>query len=173
VRTAIAVVAALVGVWLAASAFLFVWPPVDTPRSADAVVVLSGKRKRLAEGLKLVRSGVARTLVISDGRAPGWRRANRLCAGNAPFRVVCFRPSPYSTQGEAEAVARIARRNDWRSLVVVSSTYHLMRARLLFERCTDAQVGVAKAPTTAGEFVRNVPVETGKLVYQLTVDRHC
>jgi uncharacterized SAM-binding protein YcdF (DUF218 family) len=173
VKLGLVVLAALVAVWLVACAFLFVWPPVHTPKRADAVVVLSGKRKRLGEGLELVRAGVARTLVISDGRAPGWRRANRLCAGHARFRVICFRPSPYSTQGEAEEVARLARRNRWLSLVVVSSTYHLTRARLLFDRCSDAQVGVAKAPTTAGEFARNVPVEMGKLVYQLTFDRHC
>jgi uncharacterized SAM-binding protein YcdF (DUF218 family) len=173
VKVALLLLAALVAVWLAACAFLFVWPSVNTPRHADAVVVLSGKRKRLTEGLKLVSAGVAKTLVISDGRAPGWKRANRLCAGRAAFRVICFKPQPYSTQGEAEATARLATRNRWRSLVIVSSTYHVTRARLLFGRCTDGRVAAAKAPTSLGEFVRNVAVESGKLLYQLTVDRGC
>jgi uncharacterized SAM-binding protein YcdF (DUF218 family) len=172
VRLALLAAAAL-GAWLVACGVVFVWPDVDTPKHADAVVVLSGERKRLDEGLRLVRAGVARTLVISDGRANGWKRANRLCSGEAAFRVICFAPKPYSTQGEAQETARLARRHRWRSIVVVSSKYHLTRAELLFRRCTSARVGAASAQTTAWEFVRNVPVETGKLLYQLSLDRSC
>ena len=82
-----------IAAWLAACAFLFVWPREDSPGRADAVVVLSGGRKfRLEKGLELVRADVADTLVISDGQAPGWPEANRLCAARADeagaFRVI-------------------------------------------------------------------------------------
>jgi uncharacterized SAM-binding protein YcdF (DUF218 family) len=160
---------------LAASAALFVWPREDDPAGADAVVVLAGARdSRLAKGLELIRDGAAQTLVISDGRARGWQIGNRLCDGEATgFRVVCFRPEPYSTRGEAEDVARLAQARGWRSLVVVTSRYHVTRARMLFRRCTDAAVKGVAADTSAGATAVNLPVEWGKLAYQLTVQRGC
>ena len=169
-----AVLALLLAAWLAATAVLFVWPRGGDPQRADAVVVLSGVRTaRLEKGLELVRAGVAPTLVISDGRARGWAEANRLCDGGADFRVVCFRPTPYSTHGEAADVARIARDRGWRSLVVVTSRYHVTRSRLLFGRCLDGRVSGVPAKTSPGAMAMNVPFEWGKLLYQLTVERDC
>lgn len=159
---------------LAWSAVLFVWPRENDPGRADAVVVLSGARdSRLGKGLELMRAGVAPTLVISDGRAKGWQEANRLCRGRAGFNVVCFRPKPYSTEGEAEDVAALVRRNGWSSIVVVTSRYHVTRSRILFRRCTDAAVRGVAADTSALATARNLPFEWGKLVYQLTIDRDC
>jgi uncharacterized SAM-binding protein YcdF (DUF218 family) len=170
VRVALLVVLA----WLAACAFLFVWPNDDEPRRADAVVVLAGGRKlRLEKGLELMRRDLAHTLVISDGEARGWLEANRLCNGAATgFRVVCFTPDPYSTQGEAQGVARLARERGWRSVTVVTSRFHVHRARLLFERCLpDVRVVAARYQ------LRYLPSalfwETGKLSYALAVDRDC
>jgi uncharacterized SAM-binding protein YcdF (DUF218 family) len=176
VRTGAGVLLALLlAAFLAASAVLFVWPREDEPGRADAVVVLSGARgSRLAKGLELMRDGVARTLVISDGRAPGWAEGNRLCrSGGSKFRVVCFRPEPYSTEGEANDVAKLARERGWRSIVVVTSRYHLTRSRMLFRRCGDAAVRTVAADTSAGATALNLPFEWGKLAYQLTVDRDC
>jgi uncharacterized SAM-binding protein YcdF (DUF218 family) len=167
------VLALLLVAWLVATAVLFVWPDEDE-RRADAVVVLSGVRKaRLAKGLELVRKGVAPTLVISDGRASGWTQANRLCDGGAAFSVVCFRPRPYSTHGEATDVARLARARGWRSIVVVTSRYHVTRAKLLFRRCLDEPVAGVAAKTSLGAMALNVPYEWGKLVWQLTLERDC
>ena len=169
-----ALLALVLVVWLTATAILFVWPGEDEASRADAVVVLSGVRKaRLAKGLELVRRGVAPTLVISDGRAPGWEEGNRLCDGGADFRVVCFRPRPYSTHGEAADVARLARARGWRSLVVVTSRYHLTRARLLFRRCFDGPVRAVSADTSPGAMALNMPFEWGKLLTQLTLERDC
>jgi uncharacterized SAM-binding protein YcdF (DUF218 family) len=173
--TRIRAVLALVAVaWLVATAILFVWPRQDEPRKPDAVVVLSGARKtRLAKGLELVRAGIAPTLVISGGGAPGWTEANRLCDEMEPFRVVCFRPRPDSTHGEAADVARIARERGWRSLVVVTSRYHVTRSRLLFRRCTDADIGAVAARTSPLSMAMNLPFEWGKFLWQLTVERDC
>jgi uncharacterized SAM-binding protein YcdF (DUF218 family) len=161
--------------WLAVCAFLFVWPRQDDPSRADAVVVLAGGRKdRLAKGLELMRRNVSDTLVISDGEAPGWKEGNRLCAqGGAGFRVICFKPDPYSTQGEAQGVARLARVRGWRSVAVVTSNSHVYRARMLFERCVDGEVSAVGA----GHVLRYLPSalfwETAKLTYALTADRSC
>ncbi len=116
-----------------ASVFLFILYDDDEVTMADAVVVLAGSRFRLPVGLRLVDRGVAPVLVISDGLDPRSPSANRLCREQA--LVLCPKPEPYSTRGEARLVARLARERGWESIVVVTSRFHLLRARVLFERC--------------------------------------
>ena len=163
------VVLAAVAVFFALTLYLFVLVQSDDPKHADAIVVLSGDRKRLATGVRLFTRGVAPTLVISrDGRR--WREADALCAGQ---RVVCFQADPYSTEGEARTIGRLEREHNWKRLVVVTSRYHLRRARMLFDRCTGRRPQVVAAKTTIVNYLVDVPWEWGKLVYQLTVDRSC
>jgi uncharacterized SAM-binding protein YcdF (DUF218 family) len=165
----------LVLAWVAAAAVLFLWPPQHAPPHADAVVVLAGARgPRLERGLALVRRGVAPVLVISDGWSPTWLEANRLCAGRAgPVPVVCLHPSPYSTRGEAKAFAREAASRRWASVVVVSSRYHIARARILFERCFKGTVYTNGARQSLFTRLLAVPSETAKLAYALLVRRSC
>jgi hypothetical protein len=130
------------------------------------VVVLAGDAsRRIPKGLELVRHGVAGVLIISDGQ----RLAPALCRESD---VLCFRPDPYSTTGEAEAVARLTQARGWESIVVVTSTYHVFRSRLLFERCLDVHVAVVGAGHPSSLPLALV-LETGKLLWALTVDRDC
>jgi uncharacterized SAM-binding protein YcdF (DUF218 family) len=87
--------------------------------------------------------------------------------------VVCFHPDPYSTRGEAEAFSRLAAKRGWRSVVVVSSRYHLVRARMLFERCYDGQVSTVSANGSLLGRVLAAPIETVKLGYALLIKRGC
>ncbi len=131
--------------WLALALYLFVRPRQDHPRHAAAIIVLAGdEQHRFSRGLELARSGVAPVLVVSDGARSDWAPARELCAhprGHG-FRVICFRPAPYSTRGEARGALALVRRNHWRSLLVVTSTYHVYRSRLLFDRCIKGQARV-------------------------------
>ena len=173
-RLALGLVLLFVVALIASSAVLFVWPGQDSPARADAVVVLAGSKKpRLDKALGLMRRGVAPVLVISDGRDPTWPEANRLCDGQASFRVVCFHAEPYSTRGEAETLARIARARGWRSLAVVTSTYHIRRAKLLFERCFPGRVETVGARYGLMGLPALLPSEWAKLIYALTVARDC
>lgn len=137
-RIALVVGLVLVAALLIATARWIVWPETDAaPKHADAVVVLGGGgRERLEEGLRLMEAGVAPVLVISDG--------NRPCVA-VTFEVVCFKPEPSRTQGEARAVARLARKHGWKDIVVVTSGYHAIRAGWLFDRCFDYDVPVVGA----------------------------
>jgi uncharacterized SAM-binding protein YcdF (DUF218 family) len=138
---------------VAATAMLLLWPRTDPPGRADAVVVLAGGQgERLARALELVRAGAAPALVISNGDDPQWPEANRLCNGSSTFEVVCFRPHPDSTRGEARAIAALASSRRWQSLVVVTSTYHVTRARLLLTRCYAGETSFVAAPSSAGSF---------------------
>jgi len=167
----------LVGVllaWVVGACVLFFFPRQDPPGRADAVVVLSGANgPRLRRGLELMRRHVARTLVISDGWNPTWPEANRLCGGRERFAVYCFHPSPFSTRGEARGVAALARAHHWRSVVVVTSTYHVTRARMLFQRCVDGQVRAVGAPWPLRQIGWVLVSETLKLGYAVLVGRSC
>lgn len=129
---------------LAATLRLFVWPDTDAPGHADAVVVLAGGHgERLDRGLELVQEGVAPTLALSFG-------PNGLCRGGQAFDVVCFAPSPETTRGEAEAIGDLARSRGWSSIVLVTSTSHVTRARLLVDRCFDGTLRVTGATSDTG-----------------------
>lgn len=174
-RLVLVVVPLVVVAWAAVVARFVLWPVQDSPRRADAVVVLAGDHLRLGKALELMTRRVAPTLVISDGLAPGWRKANRLCRAGARgrFRVLCFRPDPYSTRGEARAVARMAAARGWRSVVVVTSTYHVTRARLLFDRCVDGRVRVTGATYRRSLIPLEIFLEPAKLAYALAFARSC
>lgn len=142
--TAVITAAVLVVGVVALNLRLFVFPASSTPAHADAVVVLAGgEGERLDRGLELVREGVAPNLVVSTG-------PNRLCATEHEFTVYCFLPDPDDTRGEAEAIGRIAAREGWRHLVLVTSDYHATRARLLVERCFSGTLDVSAAHSDKG-----------------------
>jgi uncharacterized SAM-binding protein YcdF (DUF218 family) len=177
-RWVLFVAAALVAAWLVACLVLFVWPPAESnpPGHADAVIVLSGDKKRLPPALDLVRKGVAPVLAISTvERTKHWAAARRLCAAGryAGARVLCFDAVPFSTQGEARTVARLARERGWRSIVVVTSTFHVTRATMLFHRCFHGDVDTVGTGSTWWKLPEEWAFETGKLLVQLTVRRSC
>ena len=177
-RRLLLVLAGLVAAWLAACLVLFVWSPWrgTAPAHADAVVVLSGNKQRLPPALALIRRGVAPVLALSTvQRTPHWPQAEALCRARRyrAAKVVCFTARPFSTRGEAETVARLARARDWRSLVVVTSTFHITRAHLLFRRCFHGRLDVLGSPSTWWRLPAEWATETGKLAVQLTVERSC
>lgn len=170
----------LVGLWLVAVAFLFVWPQANgkAPAHADAVVVLAGaKDLRLDPALKLVRRGVAPILAISSAfKDPKWTKAQRLCKGEdgrQRFKVICFTAVPYSTRGEAETVARLAKHEGWNLVVVVTSTYHVTRARMLFRRCYKGQLWMVGTSSPLKVLPQEWAFETGKLIVQTLFERSC
>ena len=166
------------GVWLALALYLFVWPSQDNPRRAAAIIVLAGDEEhRFPRALELARAGVAPVLVVSDGARSSWAPARNLCAhpGGYGFRVICFRPAPYSTRGEARGALVLAERYHWRSLLVVTSTYHVFRARLLFKRCLDGHARVYATGTddSLAWLPLNMANETIKLGLVFTTRRSC
>jgi uncharacterized SAM-binding protein YcdF (DUF218 family) len=155
-----------------ASVPLFILYDDDQVAKADAVIVLRGEKQRLPVALELVERGVAPVLMISDGLNPRWTRANRLCRYGDPERVVCLRPEPYSTRGEARLAARVARERGWDALVVVSSRFHLFRAHRLFERCFDGRLDFVGSPNPGLRLPLAIALEWAKLG-RATVGRGC
>lgn len=176
-RTSLIAVA-LVAAWLVACAFLFVWPRSETgaPMHADAIVMLSGATQRLPKAEELARRGTAPVLAIStDHGNRGWPAAVAICRAHryAGAHVLCFQAHPYSTRGEAETVTRLARSHGWHSLVVVTSTYHLTRAELLFRRCWKGPLALVGAGDAWWRLPDDWANETAKLAVQYLVHRSC
>jgi len=139
------VVVVLGGLWGTAAAVL-IPAPTDPAHPADALVVFAGGRgERLSKAVTLLQQHVAPVLIISNGRDARWPAANRLCVSRQRFEVLCPQPRPDTTRGEARMVRDLAARRGWRSVVVVTSTYHARRAQLLLHRCFDGQLQVVAA----------------------------
>jgi uncharacterized SAM-binding protein YcdF (DUF218 family) len=155
-----------VAVVVAASFPLFIFPAKNSPAHVDAIVVLAGDDRRLTLGRKLAAEGYASTLLIS---APGG-----LCPWRVPnVRVVCFKPVPATTQGEARYAAKAARDNGWKSMIVISSTDQTTRARIRFKRCTDVEIRYVPSALSANEFPSRIAYEWGALAKALIWQRSC
>lgn len=163
-RVLLAAALLLVGL-VVASVPLFVRPASDPPvdqltgPAPDAVVVLGGGGgERLDAGLGLLAEldvvGASPGLLLHVPFEPPLVRCDAV--PDLPDVVVdCVRPAPFSTSGEALATAELAAANGWDRLVVVTSTYHLTRTRVLVGRCIDAlapgvEVSYLDAGTDAG-----------------------
>lgn len=142
----------------------------------DAVVVLAGSRVRLPVALDLIHRHVSRTLVVSEASNDADPARYALCHGPKPngYRLICQRADPFSTRGEARMTAALATRHHWRSIAVVTSRFHLFRARLIFARCTSAKLVMrgTSADTLAWKAM-SIPLEWVKLARSVTLRRGC
>jgi uncharacterized SAM-binding protein YcdF (DUF218 family) len=124
----------------------------DRPERADVIVALAGGERtlyRLEEALRLVRAGYATNLVVSgveyDPQSkffdkPTWALLQQ---NLGTTRVFVDSQSDY-TQKTAAFVKRLAERESWKSVLVVTSEFHWRRTRMLFRyECAPAlSVGV-------------------------------
>ena len=148
---------------------LFGVPRVDAAVAADAVVALDGDRpRRLREAVGLAAAGVAPVAVVV--------RANEvapelLAAPELPFELISFVPDPSTTRGEARGVAALARERGWRRLVVVTSTYHVTRARMIFRRGVRCELRFVSAGCRGRRLPRHALSESAKLALALVIRR--
>jgi uncharacterized SAM-binding protein YcdF (DUF218 family) len=162
---------------LVAGYFLIVSPSTDKPQPVDAILVLGppNQNGRFALGLKLVAEGYSKNLVVSS--APdSLAQLNQLCHTGIPNAMLtCFPPNPATTRGEAQYIKEMAAARGWKSLIVVTSTYHISRARTVVGRCFDGEVLMVKA-THGGIGVRKLAYEylyqTGAWIKAL-INRGC
>ncbi len=70
-------------------------------------------------------------------------------------------------------MARLARERGWHTIVVVTSRYHVRRARMLFRRCTRARLEFVAADAPFWGYALNAPLEWAKIGVQLTLRRGC
>ena len=168
-RRALAFLAGGFLLWLIIALQLFAnTDPLGVHRT-DAVIMLGGAAsERLPAALRVQQDLGIPVLVLSRTDTFGNRAADAVC-GSAAFpnpSLVCFRPPDLDTRGEAQAISRLVALNGWRSVTVVTSSYHLTRAGRLIGQCTTAEVQmVASHPELdPGQWLRRFVIETGGLI---------
>jgi uncharacterized SAM-binding protein YcdF (DUF218 family) len=147
-RTGLAALGGLV-VWALVGLPFFVFPATDpVPAHADVVLVLGPpvqERVAVAERL-LAEHRVGTALVSVPGPETQWG-VTALCARSD---VICFRPDPSTTRGEARELRAQAAAHGWRSAVVTSMPAHLARARSIVGRCFSGSLSMV--PDAEGPF---------------------
>jgi uncharacterized SAM-binding protein YcdF (DUF218 family) len=146
IRVAVGVAVAVL-LWIGMSYQVVQNPTVvEHPSAADAIVVLGpATDDRIAEAVTLARQSVSHVIVVSNEWSH--RSAMQLCA-NPPsgWTLLCFIPSPDTTRGEAEYVRNLVSARGWSNLAVVTSRYHISRARLIIKRCFTGRLQMVAAP---------------------------
>lgn len=134
VVTTVAVLVAAVGAY---GTFVLMRTPNDPVKKADAVVVLGGEHDGREDfGVKLATKLHASTVVLSNPYGPKDKVMKRLCDTiQGDVQVICEKPEPSTTRGEAMFTDRLAAEHHWRRIVVISWRYHLIRARFIFDQC--------------------------------------
>lgn len=130
---------------------------VSTLQQHDAVIVLSGMLRNFSDqgqryeqwedadrffaGLEILRAGKAQKIIFTGGKMP-WSQARpegevlreaAIAMGVADTQILLAGEAA-NTADEAAAVARLMREHGIRSAILVTSSFHMPRARLLFER---------------------------------------
>ncbi len=169
-RRLLAALAAALIVVCAATARLFIWPAQGMPPRVSAIVMLDSPGRALNVAVRLAAQHRAPFLVVSQGRPV----ARDPCPPPVPgVTLICFNPSPATTQGEAEFIGRLASRYHWHSIAVVAITPQDSRARLRVERCFPGQVYVVTAPIRLSTWPYQIAYEWGALIKALVVQRGC
>ncbi len=133
---------------------------------ADAILVLSGSsvyKERTHKAAEVYRSGISNKILLSDdgGRA-GWSQTEQR---NPPF--VYLAQQELIAQGveakdieildaevtgtiwEAWSLEKRLEKEDWKSVIIVTSAYHTKRSLWTFEKVlgTGTKVGIISSPT--------------------------
>jgi uncharacterized SAM-binding protein YcdF (DUF218 family) len=114
----------------------------ESPRSADAIVVLAGNSPdRFAHAMQLRADGHARLLVISNERLHThglditWLelyRAGRTAREVPEVDLIVIDPPPENTIHEAERAAELMSARGLRRALLVTDAFHSRRSALLF-----------------------------------------
>ena len=121
---------ALGWIWFAAS--LVTMKPDAPDQKTDAIIVVTGGKKRIAEGVRLLENKSSGKLFIS-GVNPNTTLSDLLNGHKAPCCITLgYRAS--DTIGNADEAREWVKAHKIKSIRLVTSNYHMMRAKLEFDR---------------------------------------
>ncbi len=110
----------------------------DSESRTDAIVVLTGGAERLATGLKLLEADKASAVLVSGVNPQVGVREVLRAAGNGKADALVARVAAghgaRDTAGNAAEAAQWMRHHGFRSLRLVTASYHMPRSRFEFAR---------------------------------------
>ena len=139
---------------------------VDAPRPADAIVVFAGgvgestkagggTAERLKAAVDLYRAGEARYLIFSSGYAYSFFEAKDMMAQavgqGVPASAIVLEERSTNTYQNVVYVDDILRDHRWRTILLVSSPYHMRRATLVWRKVAP-EVTVIHTPPPRSQF---------------------
>jgi uncharacterized SAM-binding protein YcdF (DUF218 family) len=104
--------------------------PQPSPARADAIVALTGEEKRVDAAVALLEGGVGKRLLITGVHKEVTKDELKHVAHGGP-RFDCCADMGYQaedTQGNADETANWTRAHGYKSLVVVTTNYHMPRS---------------------------------------------
>lgn len=113
--------------------FMVALPQPLGGRTTDAIVVPTGGKGRIARGIALMENKAAKRMLIT-GADPQVRPAELAAALGAPRRLfaccIDLGHEAVDTRSNAEETSTWVREHDYRSVRLVTSDWHVPRARL-------------------------------------------
>lgn len=138
----------------------------DPPRKADVVVVFAGGvgesgkagqgyEERVAYAVELYKDGYASRIVLSSGYIYAIKETDLMKAWaiskGVPAEAVIIENEAGNTYENVKFTNAILERNGWRSILVVSSPYHMRRVSLVYGKI-GGNLKVAYAPIPESRF---------------------
>ena len=116
----------------------------DTPK-VDAIIVITGGKGRIEHAVTLMAEGKAKRLLIA-GADPLVRKADLVHRLDAPRQLfeccVDLGSESVDTRSNAEEANRWLERRKYRSVRLVTSDWHMRRARYEFKRQLDSSIKI-------------------------------
>ena len=137
------------------------WIVEDPLERSDAIIVLSDDNfyaDRSQRGAELYRHGMAPVIVASGRRLRPYAGIAELMVhdlaerGVPKDKIEAFSQDADNTKDEARALAQLASKKKWRSVIVVTSNYHTRRSRYIFRHVFPPAIRVLLASAPDGDF---------------------
>lgn len=161
---------------------VFLYSRVDQAAPADVIVLLGaglepGDRpsrsmtSRVQRVAEMFHRGLASQVICSGGTGAGRRRSEAaVCGGilqqsGVPAEAILLEEDSHSTEENARFSAKLIEARGWQRVILVSDGYHLLRARLLFERFGQPVLTSPAAHAPPGPYLWNTLREVAVLYW--------
>lgn len=141
----LAFLAVLYGLGFALFAVTLGTPAASDTRKVDGVVAITGGKGRIEHGVTLLAEGRAKRLLIA-GADPSVRKEDLVGRLGAPPKLfdccIDLGSESVDTRSNAEEAKRWLERRRYKSIRLVTSDWHMRRARYEFNRQLDSDIEI-------------------------------
>lgn len=140
--------------------------PADDGQITDAIVVPTGGPGRIVRGLSLIEARKAQRMLVS-GVATGLRKIDLIDVNGHAAAITCcvdLGRKAVDTRSNAEETARWVREHRYRSVRLVTSDWHMARARMELGAALDPAVTIVRDGVPSEQRLGPLVNEYNKLI---------